>query len=211
MKKVPPEVKPPPAAKRISLDIPCVAWDRQRRTCIVVADSHDHVKFIPLSYDQGLLVESLPAKEFGLLYEPQADYPAERAATLYVGYSHTIGASEEALEFLGRIVKLSPKDIEMASKKPAAKAAAKNAAKNAAPAKKTAVKKGPVAPKKEAGERKPSAASLFKELIMAGGKTDDQIFAAVQKKFVLADDKRSYVGWYRKDLEKKGMNPPAAK
>lgn len=198
-----------PTPKRTKLDVPCVAWDRQRRTCIVVEDDNVVIRFIPLSYELGLLVESLPVKEFGLFYEVQADYPAERAAILYVGYSHTIGASEEALEFLGRIVKLSPKDIEMASKKPAAKAAAKKAA----PAKtaKTAKSKAPAAAKGEKKERGPSAASMFKELIMAGGKTDDQIFAAVQKKFSLDDNKRSYVAWYRNDLTKKGLKPPAAK
>lgn len=206
MKKAKVQAQPVATAKRTRLDTPCVAWDRQRRTCIVVADDGDHVRFIPLSYDLGLLVESLPAKEFGLLYEVQADYPAERAATLYVQYSHSIGASEEALEFLGHIVKLSPKDIEMASKKPAAKAAAKKAA----PAK-AAAKKAPAKAAGEKKERGPSAASMFKELIMAGGKTDDQIFAAVQKKFGLDDKKRSYVAWYRNDLTKKGEKPPAAK
>ena len=46
---------------------------------------------------------------------------------------------------------------------------------------------------------------------MEGKLTDDQIFAKVQKEFNLDDNKRSYVKWYRNDLNKKGMNPPAAK
>jgi len=70
--------------------------------------------------------------------------------------------------------------------------------------------------KKDAGEaapkvKKESAAQLFRDLIMEGKKTDDQIFAEVQKKFSLDDSKRGYVAWYRNDLSKKGENPPAPK
>ena len=81
--------------------------------------------------------------------------------------------------------------------------AEKEAAKAAKPAK---VAKDPAAPK----VRKPSASSLFAELIMAGVLTDDQIFAQVQAAFGLSDDKKSYTKWYRNDLRKKGKNPPAA-
>jgi hypothetical protein len=56
-----------------------------------------------------------------------------------------------------------------------------------------------------------SAAQMFKDLIMAGKQTDDQIFAAVKKKFGLDDKKRSYVAWYRNALVKDGKKPPAAK
>lgn len=50
-----------------------------------------------------------------------------------------------------------------------------------------------------------SAASMFRALISAGSLSDDQIFAEVQRTFDLDDSKRSYVGWYRKDLQKKGL------
>ncbi len=88
---------------------------------------------------------------------------------------------------------------------PAAKAAnaAAPAAKAAAPAAKAAA---PAA--KAAAPAAKSAASMFKELIMAGKLTDDQIFAEVQRAFSVADSKRSYVGWYRNHLAKEGHNPP---
>jgi hypothetical protein len=82
-----------------------------------------------------------------------------------------------------------------------------------AKAKKTKAK-GKTAAAKKTGEAKApreTAASLFRELILKGGQTDDQIFAAVQKKFNLGDEKRSYVAWYRNQLKKDGKNPPAAK
>ena len=59
-------------------------------------------------------------------------------------------------------------------------------------------------------ERKATAGTMFKELILAGQLTDDQIFAAVQKEYGLDDGKRGYVKWYRNDLKKKGSNPPEA-
>ena len=53
-----------------------------------------------------------------------------------------------------------------------------------------------------------SAAATFKELIIKGTMTDDQIFATVQKKHGLDDSKRSYVAWYRNNLRKKGVELP---
>lgn len=202
---------------------PHVAWDRQRRTVIAVAQEGPNVKFIPLSYEFGLQVELMPATEFRQLYEEVPDYPIERAAGLYVGYAHSIGASEEALEHLGRYVKLTAKDIEMATKTPAKtaktpaakKAAAPKAEKApkatkaaAAPAKATKAPKEPKAEKAKA-PRAPSAASRFKELILEGKLSDDKIFEKVQKEFSLDDSKRSYVAWYRNDLTKKGLLAPA--
>lgn len=68
------------------------------------------------------------------------------------------------------------------------------------------------APKTERTPRN-SMAQAFRDLIMEGKMTDDQIFAAVKKRFPekLDDDKTSYVKWYRNDLTKAGKNPPEAK
>lgn len=78
-----------------------------------------------------------------------------------------------------------------------------------------APKPQPAALAKAREARGPTAASMFRELIMADGKTqkltDDQIFAKVQEKFGLDDSRRTYVAWYRKDLAKKGQTPPVAK
>lgn len=205
---------PPAPPKRVPLG-PCVAHDHERRTVIVFEDTGSEtplIGFIPLSYENGFEVQRLGAEEFARAYTVMADYPVERAAALYAQYARSIGASKEALDILGRFTKLTSKDIEMAtSKKPAGKTAAKKtpAAKKAGASKPAAKKTA--APKGEAKAPRESAAAMFKELIMAGGKTDDQIFAAVQKKFGLDEKKRSYVAWYRNDLTKKGQKPPAAK
>jgi hypothetical protein len=79
-------------------------------------------------------------------------------------------------------------------------------------AKPAAVVQKPAAAKPAAAAdkaKKPSAGARFCELIMANKLTDDEIFAKVKAEFGLDDKKRSYVGWYRNDLKKKGQNPPA--
>lgn len=101
--------------------------------------------------------------------------------------------------------------------KPKANGKAKEVKAKPAAAKKPEPKKATAKPAKEAkpkAEAKPreSASTLFQELIMAGAKTDDAIFAEVQKRYGLADDKRSYVGWYRSKLRRDGIkNVPDAK
>jgi hypothetical protein len=67
------------------------------------------------------------------------------------------------------------------------------------------------AAEKKNGAPRVTAAARFRELIMKGGQTDDQIFVAVQREFKLDPKQRSYVAWYRRDLEKKGKHPPKAK
>lgn len=109
------------------------------------------------------------------------------------------GAAKEA------IAKAPKKATQTAEEKEAKKAANLAKLKELNEAKKA--KRAAEGPK----ERKPSAASRFKELIMAGKLTDDKIFEAVQKEFGLDDSKRSYVAWYRNQLRKDGQNPPDAR
>ena len=112
----------------INLTAPAVCADRQRRTCLLVAITASTAEFIPLSIENGFNVEKMPAKEFSELYQQLADYPPSRCAALYAQYSMTVGASPEALECLGRLTKLSQKEIDMATAKKSAAKAAKPAA-----------------------------------------------------------------------------------
>jgi hypothetical protein len=219
------------ARKRVEI-VAC--YDRQRRTCIQVERTDKVVKFIPLDVGSGLRVRKLPASEFDNRYQPIVNYPAERACQLYLSYSQNIGASKEALEYLGRVINVSKQEVEMATKKQQAasqseeKRAAKGrretnvaekpaktgrtgraAAKPATskPAKSTAAK----TPAVKSGEKRPSAAQMFQDLIMAGKLTDDQIFEKVQAEFGLDEKKRGYVKWYRNHLRKQGKNPPEPK
>jgi pyruvate/2-oxoglutarate dehydrogenase complex dihydrolipoamide acyltransferase (E2) component len=209
------------ASKKPSGIIPC--YDRQRRTCIQVERTGTHVKYIPLDVNEGLQVVTATANEFDQRYEPMVNYPAEKACQLFLNYSQTIGATKEALGYLGQIVNVSKQEADMATTKKTAaaeKAAAKPAAKKAAPAKPVATKAAPAkaaakpaakpAAKKD-GEKKMSAAQMFQDLIMQGKLADDQIFEKVQAQFGLDEKKRGYTKWYRNHLKKQGMNPPEAK
>jgi pyruvate/2-oxoglutarate dehydrogenase complex dihydrolipoamide acyltransferase (E2) component len=201
--------------------IPC--YDRQRRTCIQVERTGTHVKYIPLDVNEGLQVVTATANEFDQRYEPMVNYPAEKACQLFLNYSQTIGATKEALGYLGQIVNVSKQEADMATTKKTAAtekaAATKTAAKKAAPAKPAATKAAPAKAAKPAakpvakkdGEKKMSAAQMFQDLIMQGKLTDNQIFEKVQAQFGLDEKKRGYVKWYRNHLKKQGANPPEAK
>lgn len=202
--------------------VPC--YDHQRRTCIQVERTGTRVKYIPFDSSKGLRVLTATANEFDQRYEPMVNYPAEKACQLFLNYSQTIGATKEALGYLGQIVNVSKQEADMATTKKTAAAekaaaAAKPAVKKAAPVKPTATEAAPAKaaakpaakPAAKTSEKKISAAQMFQDLIMQGELTDDQIFEKVQAQFGLDEKKRGYVRWYRNYLKKQGANPPEAK
>lgn len=201
--------------------VACVRADHHRHTCIDLARENGHAVYIALN-TEGLEVSKMEASEFENLYQVLKDYPVERAAKLYAEYAANVGGTKEAMRKLAELTPLKPSEIEMATTKKAATAAAKaKPAAKAAPAKTAkpaakakpeakATKAKPVA-KETKTEKKPSAAQMFKDLIMEGKLSDDKIFEKVQKEFGLDDNKRGYVKWYRNDLVKKGLTPPEAK
>jgi hypothetical protein len=198
-----------------------VRADHNRHTCIEVRREGGIVHYVPLSID-GFELCTLSVERFDSTYDPLPDYPVDRAAKLYTEYATQLGGSLEAMQALAVFTTVTQKDIDMATTKKAAAAAKTPPVKKPVPAKKPIPGRAPkaaLAPKaakaskvpKAAGEKKPSAATMFKELIMEGKLTDAQIFAKVQKEYGLDDNKRSYVKWYRNDLVKKGEKPPVAK
>jgi hypothetical protein len=218
MKKKVAQVAPPtpPVAHK-----PRVCVDHQRHTVIETSRDDILVEYIPLDIS-GLVLCQLSIEAFDKQYHPLPDYPVEKAAGLYAEYAANLGGTPDAMRELGKLVPLTPKEIDVATTKAAAKVPAKKAikhiedtaaAKASVAAKKAKAAGKPAAKKvaKEPAEKKPTAAQMFKDLIMAGELTDDKIFAKVQKAFGLDDNKRSYVKWYRNDLVKRGEKPPAAK
>jgi hypothetical protein len=211
--------------KQASAVMPC--HDHNRRTCIQVERSAGLVKFIPLDIILGLEVHSTSADSFDQRFTPMEGYPVEKACQLFVNYSQTLGATKEAMDYLGQVINVSKQELEMATtkkqivaEKPAAAKAVKPVAKKAAAKPEVhagrraidpVVKAKPAAKPAKAGEKKTSAAQLFQDLIMAAKLTDDQIFEKVQAEFGLDEKKRGYVKWYRNHLKKQGQNPPEAK
>lgn len=185
----------------------------KKRTAIKLSCKGSLVTYMPLM-PYGIPVHHMMEKDFNVIFSPIPDYPVERAAKLYVGVATKLGGTSDAMAELEKLVRVTKEEKEMAatattSKKGKVKSKAKAKTKTKAKVKTKSKSNGA----KKDGDRKPreSAASMFKELILKGSQTDDQIFAEVQKKFQLDDTKRSYVAWYRNSLKKAGKNPPRAK
>lgn len=174
--------------------------DHQGRTCLQVSRSKEAVRYIPLAVQEGLRVVVSAVKLFDQRYKPLEAYPAERAAKLYVRYALELGATKEVMTELGKVVKVTPEELNKATmidvlvKQEDGTRTTKT------------VERGGTG--KVKGE---SASQRFQDLLMEGGRTDDQIFDLVAKQFKLDPSRRSYVGWYRKKLIKDGKNPPEAK
>jgi hypothetical protein len=193
-----------------------VCADNNMHTCIETARENGQVWFIPMT-TAGFDLEQMRISEFDRTYTEMLDYPVGKAARLYAGYAADTGGSLAAMQALAKLTPLTKGEVDMATAKKTvvakapAKSAAKPAAKKSAPVKKAVVAKREPKEPKAPTEKKPSAANMFKELIMLGTMKDEAIFKKVQKAFDLPDDKFTYVKWYRNDLAKKGMNPPEAK
>jgi hypothetical protein len=139
------------------------------------------------------------------------------AARTYVTHYTYAGGSDEALALLETLVTITPQEREriMSTKEEKAKKATKvTAAKAEKPTKEKVVKaaKEPKAAQPTGEKRqRTGAAATFKELIMKGKQTDEQIFEAVRARHPeVTPDKRHYVSWYRNALKKEGANPPSA-
>lgn len=199
--------------------------DSNSRTCIKLIDDGKSVLFIPMEIENGFDIQKCSVEFFNDRYKVMNKYPVDKACALYLGYCKILGASEEVMKYLSQAVKVTKEDIEMAVTKKKSRVKSKEApdsnepkakvkAKAKAKAKKSPAEKVKKEPKKRvsssSGEYK-SAAAMFKELIMEGKFTDDEIFQQVQQEFGLDDNKRSYVKWYRNKLTKEGQNPPEPK
>ena len=156
--------------KQAPVIMPC--YDHQRRTCIQVERNTSLVKFIPLDVSLGLEVHSTSADSFDQRFTPMEGYPVEKACQLFVNYSQTLGATKEAMDYLGQVINVSKQELEMATAKKqttAEKPATKPATKKAAPVKTAKVEKPtakaakPAAKPVKAGEKKPSAAQMRSE------------------------------------------------
>lgn len=198
--KVPKPPPPPPPSKYGDI---AARSDHQGRTCLQLKRDVSTVTYVKMD-TKGLHLTYASVAEFDGRYRPiktaDGEYDVVKAVQHYVTYAKDYGATQDVLDFLGRVVKLKEEEIDMAKKKLVARGTTAGAA-GARHSKSGRVR--------AAGTPRESAASLYKELIMGGKLTDDQIHAAVAKKF--GDKPRSYVSWYRNHLKKAGLKPPAPK
>lgn len=206
------------AKKQPSWDNPQV-WSHKggKLAIIVYSGSETHSLHIALQrhWTPAVACVHTPTAELLRTYVPDEGTPIDKVAELYKQHALALGASSEAMTVIGRFVTISEEELNMATaktsgatapKKPSPPPKATKAEKPAAEPKAPKAAKAPAEPK----EKKPSAAARFQDLIMEGKRTDDEIFAIVQKEFGLPDSKRNYVSWYRNYLKKQGKAPPPA-
>jgi len=204
-------------------------FDHEQRTCLVVSQDESITKFIPLETESGLCICSTSTAQFTERFRTVPNHSLSRGAAVYARYAVEIGATTEVMTFLGNFTKITSQEVAMATnrkkanedaattKKVVAKATAKKQPEPKAEkapfkgGKPTATPTKVTETHKPSGEKKLTASKMFCDLIMEGKLSDDKIFEKVQAKFGLDESKRGYVRWYRKDLQKKGMNPPEAK
>lgn len=180
---------------RLAKFLPCV--DHQGRTCILVQRDDKQARFIPLDIAEGLKLVADSRKRFDERFKELPEYPAERICQLYARYADEIGATKEAMLELGKVVRVTKEQLERVTTR---LTVVKDADGNR------------VLKATKRGERQQgSAAQMFRDLILAGQLTDDQIFQQVQQTFKLDASRRTYVDWYRKQLKKQGADVPAPK
>ncbi len=176
-----------------------VMSDYQGRTVLQLKRDINTVTYVHTYADSnGYHLAYEPVTKFDERFK-RIDYPLVKAVGHCLKFALEAGATQDVLGYFGRVVTITEEQHMAAKKKLATKT--------------TTVTDKVTGQKvtKPKGEKKASAANLFKDLIMKGGQTDDQIFAKVKEAFGLDDKKRGYVAWYRNHLKKSGQNPPDAK
>lgn len=217
-------------------------YDRQRRTCIVVASDKSNVSLVKLDTSAGLRISLMPVNLFEDTYSEVAGYPIHKAIEQYSEFARYCGATQDVMNAFNGILDSEEKngvDVKLtrlklqqvklldgkAAKAPSAKPADDTPPWDDEPSvdnpKQTKKGKTAMARQPKASVKVPSnsattntgsikqprrtAASAFKDLILTGQYSDDEIFATVQKEFGLDDSKRSYVAYYRRELKNKGL------
>ena len=202
---------------------PGVYVDRQGRTAVVTKVSGNRVEYVPLVTEEPLEGQLAEDSDFLERYKLIDDYPPQRAVDIMVGFTVFTGMTEQAARWLGRVAEIKPDELSKSLAAASTPRATKSKDKRhksdgvrvkevedkplAKPAPKRAARTEPTAKAPvDKGGKKPrhSAAQMFKDLILEGKLTDDQIFEAVQKEFGLSDDKRRYVNGYRGTLIREG-------
>lgn len=154
-------------------------------------------------------------------FKPVEGYPVERAARLYVGYAMDLGATEEAMDELAKLVVVSETERSVAvgkNKKPgiSSKKAKEPKAKEGGS---KSVRGGK--PAKEKAPKGLTKASRISELLMEEGEagvckhTNNEIVDVLKEEFGVAEGDREKqvknIAWYRSNLARNGKNPPKAK
>lgn len=214
-----------------------VGRDNQGRNCIHIGPIGSKIGYISIPEKGSIDVEITTEQSWNNRFKVLAKYSVKQACELFLNYGVILGASDEVVDALSKVITITTEDREKMTAKfrnppPTEMVKKKTATKKKSPVKKSSPpsKKTPSKNSKStakvkksqssgrstkakavSSENYKSAAAMFQGLIMEGKLTDDEIFALVKEKFGLDDKKKSYVNWYRNKLKKDGKNPPEAK
>lgn len=141
-------------------------------------------------FETGLVLHYDPTSLFEKLYKPIEGYPLKKAFKHFISCATKYGATQDALDWLGRVVPLTKDEVIMATKKKAEKVTAKGG--------------------KEKSARKPGSGARIRELIMKGVDSE-KILATIHKEFPGSKAKASDVSWNRGKLKAEGAKIPEAK
>lgn len=179
-------------------------WDHNRHTCLELQRTDKQVRFVLLDVTQPLHILTWKTADFNAVYKPIMGYDRQKAYNHFRRIAKQYGAVKELRIVLNL---MNCEDAPKAEVPPTFDVAQRF--EQEIPA--GTVKIGqPVKVKKPGPTQVLTAAARFKELIMAGKLTDDEIFLTVKTEFGLDDGKRKHVNWYRWDLKRKGFNPPTS-
>lgn len=181
--------------------------DYHQRTAIMTERGEKEVRLI-MSDSDGIKVYQVSKSQFEKEFNELIDYDPERAARIYLRVARMTGVTQEGLDELAKVVKLTKEDIPMAKKSlPAAKMSEKAVIHGKAKGtKKVAIAKG------EKGGRQPrtgTSAEMYRTLLMAGKLSDQEVFEAVLAEHPTTT--RTSVGYYKWQLKKEGKLPEKKK
>lgn len=153
--------------------------DRQGTTTLYVSTA---------DLETGLVLHYDPTSLFEKLYKPIEGYPLKKAVKHFISCACKSGATQDVLDWLGRVVPLTKEEVDMATKKKAEKT---NAGKGG----------------KEKSARKPGSGARIRELILKGV-DPEKILATIHKEFPGSKAKASDISWNKGKLRKEGVKIP---
>jgi hypothetical protein len=159
-------------------------WDFNRHTALEIRRTEKKVWFIPLDTSQAFHVQEKSVAHYEFI--PINFYPHDKAIRHFQRMAKEYGATKEVCKVLGIewVARAEVPSTEVLEQSPQ---------------------------KTRETPRKFTQAMMFRELIMEGKLTVEEIYQAVVAAFELQPVRKCYVVWYHKELTKQGKNPPPLK
>jgi hypothetical protein len=139
---------------------------------------------------EGMAVRYEPTAWFRQVYKLVENYPLKKAVQHFIKCAVDYGATQDVLDWLGRVVSIKKEDAMAATKKVEAKKAG-----------------GKGAPKGGGSGRKPGSGARIRELILKGW-DNEKILATIHKEFPGSKAKASDVSWNKGKLRRDGVKIP---